>query len=103
MDGMPYLTSWRAVVGTCSTLTSKDFCLSRPTTRVHAAPGGNSSISFGSYEEPKVNKENIVAAPAVVEKKVESVVAPAPVVQETVAVQRRRQPPGGASSFSLGW
>lgn len=94
-------------------MTSKDFCLSRPTTRVHAAPGGRSQISFGDYEAPKqVEKENVVAPVA---KKVEEIApkvgaAPAPVAAApAVAPQsqhtsvRVRQAPGGASSFSLGW
>ena len=48
-----------------STLTSKDIILGRSSTRVHAAPGGRSSICFGDYTEPKKveNKENVRYSP----------------------------------------
>lgn len=35
-----------------STLMSKDLNIVRPSTRLHAPPGGKSSISFGSDEAP---------------------------------------------------
>lgn len=35
-----------------SVLTSADLNITRSSTRLHAPPGGHSSISFGSYEPP---------------------------------------------------
>lgn len=54
-----------------STLNSSQLHLSRSSTRIHAPPGGGSSISFGGYD---------TSAPAPVKKVVEEV-KPVPVVE----------------------
>ncbi len=41
-----------------STLTSKDLNITRSSTRLHAPPGGKSSIHFGDVESPVKPKED---------------------------------------------
>lgn len=118
-----------------------NFLGSRPSTRVHAPPGGASSICFGASEPVAPARRRTTAAPA---KKLEEpapkpvAAAPKPVLRETNVpaasaptggakprvssnafangsnqncgnfitdrpTTRLHAPPGGKSSFSLGW
>merc|ERR1719160_1309597 len=65
-----------------------NFITDRPTTHVHAAPGGNSSICLGTDTNVGSQKSRAAAE------------APAPV--PTPARARGRAPPGGQSSMVLG-
>ncbi|RLN60622.1 hypothetical protein BBP00_00005864, partial [Phytophthora kernoviae] len=48
-----------------STLTSKDMNIKRPTTRVHAPPGGGSTWSFGDDSAPaSTGRKRFVQPPA---------------------------------------
>jgi hypothetical protein len=96
---------------------SRDLNITRPTTKLHAPPGGKSSFSIGGDYEPvkaKTVTAPVVAAPAPVPAAVSEnvpVSAPAPVqrgshMQSEAPVQRAavrvRQAPGGTSSIVIG-
>ena len=99
---------------------SRDLNITRPTTKLHAPPGGKSSFSIGGDYEPIKAKPTPVATPAVVAAPAPvpaavsenvPVAAPAPVqrgslMQSEAPVQRAavrvRQAPGGASSIVIG-
>jgi hypothetical protein len=50
--------------------------LTRPSTRLHAPPGGKSSISFGSHDEPPASRRVVNSPPRSPAK---AIPAPAPI------------------------
>mmetsp|Transcript_15987 Transcript_15987/g.22032 ORF Transcript_15987/g.22032 Transcript_15987/m.22032 type:complete len:94 (+) Transcript_15987:64-345(+) len=92
-----------------STLMSKDLNIVRPSTRLHAPPGGKSSISFGDdvRNDVKPLKTNTIllnSAPsaaayaAAPEKSFQKEVTNA----APTTFRRVRQAPGGSSSLVIG-
>jgi len=91
-----------------STLTSRDLCVERSTTRLHAPPGGKSSFSLTHDEsvakpitttpvkETGVDQEQWTAKSALSPDNSDGDHCPA---SKRVRVM---QPPGGFSSFTLG-
>ena len=100
---------------------STDMVMERSSTRLHAPPGGKSSICFGSYEPEPVARK---AVPAQVQAVPSENIEPAKNCRTSVAgaamqsgssmkdamgcgsdavpFVRRRQAPGGNSTFTLG-
>lgn len=102
---------------------STDMVMERSSTRLHAPPGGKSSICFGSYEPEPVMKKAVLPAASVQVAPSENI-EPAKNCRTSAAgaamqsgssmkdamgggpdsapVVRRRQAPGGNSTFTLG-
>merc|ERR1711916_350551 len=86
-----------------STLTSRDLCVERSTTRLHAPPGGRSSFSLAHDEG--MDKQNFSKEVAHnQDQKIDLSTSPGDTNNDSSTLKRVRvmQPPGGYSYFTLG-
>jgi len=92
-----------------STLTSRDLCVERSTTRLHAPPGGRSSFSLAHDEG--MEKQNFSTPSKEVaynqDQKIDLSTSPGDTSSDSSTLHANKrvrvmQPPGGYSSFTLG-